>query len=239
MTPMNSGSLALMTAAKSSKIAVAPPTSTRRPLPCSAAGITSVRRCGSGRWSARPAERSSGSPARPRPSRPAWTGRAPPRPPRASRCRSVSAGRGPRLSAGESDLGDEQQRTVGPGPKPGREQVVGLARRAEAGSLPASERPRRKIQNGARQREHHGERGDGAGWGPRRSGAERAEKPVVWRSPAWPARQAVAVGDAKEMGRRTKPSIAVTRSWPWPSSGTTARDRRPGQAIEGAQPQDE
>ena len=45
MTPMKSGSLALMMAAKSSKIAVAPPTSTRSPLPCSAAGITVLRRC--------------------------------------------------------------------------------------------------------------------------------------------------------------------------------------------------
>src|SRR5450756_1437425 len=45
MTPMNSGSLALMMAAKSSKIAVLPPTRTRKLLPCSAAGITVLRRC--------------------------------------------------------------------------------------------------------------------------------------------------------------------------------------------------
>ena len=45
MTPMKSGSLLVMMAAKSSKMAVEPPTRTRRLVPCSAAGITSLRRC--------------------------------------------------------------------------------------------------------------------------------------------------------------------------------------------------
>ena len=44
MTPMNKGNFELMTAAKSSKMAVAPPTRTCRVLPFSAAGITSLRR---------------------------------------------------------------------------------------------------------------------------------------------------------------------------------------------------
>ena len=44
MTPMKSGSFEVMMAAKSSKMAVAPPTSTCRLLPFSAAGITSLRR---------------------------------------------------------------------------------------------------------------------------------------------------------------------------------------------------
>ena len=44
MTPMKSGSLDVMTAAKSSKKAVLPPTSTCRSVPSSAAGITSLRR---------------------------------------------------------------------------------------------------------------------------------------------------------------------------------------------------